>query len=510
SDKDSDKDSATDKANEAAYAAVLSYQQHLDYLRKGSIYPGQPVQPPQDDSSPAIQQWKQRAVDSMLRFASTFEADPRSAQVWLSAGEYLYSLMQYPRTVEVLQAMVAATTAADINLKKSAYGLMAQSHFNLNDFQQAEDNFLNQRNLIAPNTPEYQQVTEKLATSIYKKSEATIESGDKAAAITQLLTIKQLAPNSPIRITAQYDAASLLLDQQRWPEAIVEWQELQTLYPNHELAVEYPRKLAFAYEKNGDWQQAATTYLSLVDTDTDADIKQEALFLAATMFEKDQHYALAADNFTAYAERYKQPFDRYMEALYGAAINHERLGEAVERNKWLVQIIQADARAGDKASSRSRWLAAWSNATFGDFYAQRFNATTLSLPIVKSIPQKNTWLQQSVEYYQLAADYGILEFVTMSSYKIGVLYRQFASDLRNSPVPQNLSADNQLTYAAILEEQAAPFDQLAIDVHQLNLERAWAGQFNRWINKSFAQMRILIPERFKKDERIVSYGDGLR
>ena len=133
----------------------------------------------------------------------------------------------------------------------------------------------------------------------------------------------------------------------------------------------------------------------------------------------------------------------------------------------------------------------------------------LTLPIVKSVPNKNQWLQKASSSYQAAADYGILEFVAMSSYKIGILYRQFGNDLRLAPKPGGLSAADQQLYGSIIEEQAAPFDQLAVDLHQANIDRAWGGKFNEWINNSFAEMRTLSPKRFNKVESIVSYGDGI-
>ena len=98
----------------------------------------------------------------------------------------------------------------------------------------------------------------------------------------------------------------------------------------------------------------------------------------------------------------------------------------------------------------------------------------------------------------------------MSSYKIARLYQQFSKELRESQKPANLSSDDQQMYAEIIEEQAAPFDQLAIDLHQANIDRAWQGNFNEWIDKSFTEMKLLNPARFNKTEIIVSYGDEIR
>ncbi|MGD8312139.1 MAG: hypothetical protein PVJ66_06040, partial [Gammaproteobacteria bacterium] len=65
-------------------------------------------------------------------------------------------------------------------------------------------------------------------------------------------------------------------------------------------------------------------------------------------------------------------------------------------------------------------------------------------------------------------------------------------------------------YELVLEEQAIPFEELAIDLHQKNIQHAWEGGFNRWVDKSFAAMARLSPARFDKQEMVAGYGDGIR
>jgi hypothetical protein len=176
----------------------------------------------------------------------------------------------------------------------------------------------------------------------------------------------------------------------------------------------------------------------------------------------------------------------------------------------LNRLIDGDQKAGSQRTDRSKYLGAWANIKYGDYYASKFTATKFYLPLVKSLPEKNKALDGSIKRYQQAADYGILEFVTMSSYKIASLYQQFSKELRASPRPAGLSPEDQKEYAAIIEEQAAPFDNLAIELHQTNIDRAWEGKFNEWIDKSFVEMKTLNPSRFNKAEIIVSYGDEIR
>jgi hypothetical protein len=51
-----------------------------------------------------------------------------------------------------------------------------------------------------------------------------------------------------------------------------------------------------------------------------------------------------------------------------------------------------------------------------------------------------------------------------------------------------------------LEEEAYPFEERAIEVHEKNLELMRAGVFNEWIEKSLAQLAVMMPGRYAKFE----------
>jgi hypothetical protein len=80
----------------------------------------------------------------------------------------------------------------------------------------------------------------------------------------------------------------------------------------------------------------------------------------------------------------------------------------------------------------------------------------------------------------------------------------------DSPRPKGLSATELQQYELLLEEQAIPFEELALEIHQNNIQQSWNGNFNQWVDKSFAAMARLSPVRYDKQERQVSYGYGIR
>lgn len=487
--------SAEDKAADSGYAAIISYQNHIDGLR------------PKKDKK-KIAEYRAVAVESMLRFSKNFDSDERSPSVLTNAAEYLFGLNQYERAISVASDLVS-DSSTDKALLKTAYGIMAHSQFKLERFAEAETSYVNQRNLVKADSQEYLDITERIAAAVFKNAEVLEQTEGKLAAADQLLKLKTLAPNSPIRITAQYDAATLLLGIEAWSRAITEFKQLMALYPEHELAEEFPRKIAFALQKSEEWEKAADAYLYLYKNDLDPEIKREGLFLAATMFEKAGDYEAALTYFKRYAYDYEKPFDRRMEARYHMALNYERIDEIGKQLYWLRRIVQGDAKAGEERTERSRWLGAWANAKYGDYYAEEFKKKRLR-NLTKHLPKKKEFYENATSRYERAASYGFLEFITMSSYKIGGLSERFGADLRKAPIPKGLSSSDQALYAEIIEDQAQPFDQLAIDVYQANIDRAWEGSHDEWIEKSFTALRRLFPDRYNKEEVDASYGELIR
>ncbi|TQV82806.1 tetratricopeptide repeat protein [Aliikangiella coralliicola] len=478
---------------DAGYAAIISYQKHIDQItQQGSAA-----------------EWQAKAVESMLRFATKFHNDKRSPTVLTNAAEYLFTLNEFARALQVAGQLVANNPKLDATLKKTAYGIMAHSNFKLEQYQAAEDNYINQRALTKQGSDEYKKITERLATAIYKKSEQLIAIKQSDTAIEQLLKITKLAPDSSVRVTAQYDATRLLLSAKRWDESITQLTQLIELFPKYVHAQDIKRKLAFAYEQNTNWTLAAEHYLTLSKKDPDEEVRRDSLFLAAKMNKNSKNYETSIKLFKRYARTYEQPFAVRMEARYNLADLYEKTDDISKQLFWLRRIIEGDAKGGEQRNSRSRWLGAWANVKYGDYFSSEFKKRRLTLPLAKSLPKKNKALSQATQRYQKAADYGILEFVTMTSVKTADLYQTLVAELRKSPVPKGLSGSEVSAYREIIEEQAAPLMEAVLELHEGNVMRAWEGEFDEWIEKSFIAMGRLYPERFAKTEVIVSYGDEI-
>lgn len=485
------------RAADSGYAAIVAYQKQADRIEQQ-----------RGKDAPQLQDWYKRSVDSKLRFVTEFRTDKRSGSVMGSAAEGLIALKQYDRAIEAATGIVSQKGAIDPALGKIAYGVIALSHFELGNLAKSETAYINQLNFVK-DAKERKTINDKIAIVIYKQGESAIKANQLESGIAHYLRIKKFAPQSEIRVNAQYDAATHLLALDEFGKAIQNLKEIQALFPNHKLMVKLPRKLAWAYKADEQYAMAAKEYMKLYRNDKDPAIQREALFTAAELNMEMKNNELAIEQFRTWAHQYEEPFDDRMEARYNLARLYEVEKDMNRHLYWLRRIIDGDSKAGDGRTDRSRYMGAWANAKYGDYWTWEFNNVRLRMPLEKNIPRKNEKLKNAQKRYQMAADYGFSEFASKASYSIANLYERFSKELMNAPRPKGLSELEAEQYQMLLEDQAIPFEELALEIHQGNIERSWSGQFNPWVQKSFDAMARINPIRFDKKEIKVAYEQSI-
>ena len=125
----------------------------------------------------------------------------------------------------------------------------------------------------------------------------------------------------------------------------------------------------------------------------------------------------------------------------------------------------------------------------------------ISQPLADSLKRKKALMEEVLKVYGDAAEYGVAEVTTAATYHLGEIYQRFGADLMESERPHDLDADALEQYDILLEEQAYPFEEKAIELFQANTDRAADGVYDEWVQKSFAAMADLMPARYAKVER---------
>jgi hypothetical protein len=167
----------------------------------------------------------------------------------------------------------------------------------------------------------------------------------------------------------------------------------------------------------------------------------------------------------------------------------------------LKQIVTADARAGSERTDRTRYLGASSALTLTEPLFAACVAIKLEKPFDKNLTRKKTSLKAAKEGFEKLLNYEVGEVTSAATFYIAELYFNFNRSLVESERPSDLNALELEQYELGIEEQAYPFEEKTIKIHEKNLELLSLGIYSKWIEKSFEKLAKLIPARYAKFEQ---------
>ena len=237
--------------------------------------------------------------------------------------------------------------------------------------------------------------------------------------------------------------------------------------------------------------------ITLAKTDKE---KQDTLFIAAELYDRAKNVDKAIDNYRSYANTYPNPADVYMEAANRLAELYEESDKPIKRRFWLAKMMKKVDGLGAKADDRMVYLAASASAVLANDAFARYKAIKLKLPLNVTMVKKTKALEKAMAAFQKTASYGVSSFATEAGYRMADIYAQLSRDLMDSDRPSGLNALELEQYEILLEEQAFPFEENAIDIHEQNASRSWSGIYDEWVKNSFDSLKELLPGRYDKAE----------
>jgi len=469
------------KKAEAGYAALLA----LEEMVKRAGPEDAPIR-------------KKLALDSAVRFADTFPSDKRASSVLLRAAE------DYAKQKDMMNAAIIAQRVVDIpnqskEVKASAFSIIAAAEFSLGNNKKAE--LATIRRLREGNLSDKERASnvERLAASVYKQGEEQRELGNYEAAAEQFLRIRSLAPKSNIRETAEFDAAAALLKVEKYERAIPILNKFVEDFPQSKFIDDVLKQLAFSFEKLEDWSNAAFMYKQIASREQNGETKRGLIWQTATLYEKANSMNDAMDTYKDYIEKYPEPKDQAMEARIKLADNYKTQNNQKNREFWLRQIIKQNKVGAP--TERSTFLAANAALELAEPSYEEYRNVHLVQPLKQNIKKKKQLLKTTVDTYTEVANYGVAEVATAATFRIAEIYAEFSKGLFASERPPGLSGSALEEYELLLEEQAFPFEEKAIEIHETNATRARDGIYDKWVKDSIKALGKMKPVRYAKVER---------
>lgn len=482
------------KSAAAGYAALIAYQKHEATITGESQV-----------------LWHRQGIESELMFATSFAEHPESARVLTRADEKLFALSDFNRVIEVSQQMLERKPPVETKYQRTATTLLAHSLFDRGRYSEAELAYVRVQGYLPAKDPDRPAIEERIAASVYKQAEAKQAAGDAGGAVDDFLRVAVLAPNAKVSANAEFDAAGILLKDKQWERASKVLEGFRRKYPDHALAPDVTRSLAVAYLETGRAGESAAEFERIAArTEETADVRREALWQAATLYEKSGSQADSARVYASYAKQFPSPLDPAQNARQRLADMANAQNDVRTRSQWINEIIAADKAAGAARTDRSRYLAARGTLETAQPQVAMFNSIKLVIPLDKSLKAKRSAMEKVLATYGQALDYGVAEVTTAATYGMAELYRQLGADLMTSERPKGLDDDAREQYDVLLEEQAFPFEEKAIDLHETNASRTGAGVYDEWVQRSFDVLAKLKPARYAKAEISEEYVPTLR
>ena len=481
------------RSADAGYAALLSYAQQQ---RRASAV--------------EVPELQRSSVASALRFADAFPSDVRAGPVLADAAEKLYALHAAEPAANAAQRVLDLQPVAPDVQRRVAWTVLAHTAFERGAFDKSERGYAEVLRLTPDKDAARADLVERQAASIYKQGEQARAAGQSREAVAHFARVGSVAPQSSVRATAQYDAAATLIALKDWDGATRTLEDFRQRFPNHPLQAEVGGKLAVAYLEKGQWAGAAGELERLAATNKDPKVARDALWQAAEYYEKAGARAPAAKAYERYLTQNPQPLEAAVEARFRLAQLVRLDGSAARELALMKDIFQADQAGGNARTDRTRFLGASAALALAEPVADAYRKVALVEPLQRQLKLKKAKMEETLQAYAVAADYGVADVTTAATFRIASVYRDFGKALMTSERPKKLSKAELEQYNVLLEEQAYPFEEKAAELHEVNARRAANGIYDKWVRSSFDALRELRPVRYGKNERSEGVVDAIR
>jgi outer membrane protein assembly factor BamD (BamD/ComL family) len=474
---------AHDRASAAGYAAIYA---HRENQKRATA----------EEEAAA----RRESVASTLRFVDAFPKHQHAAAVLGAAVDDLYEMKEFERAIATAHRLIDGHPDADAAVRRSAWLVVGHASFELARHPEAEQGYTRVLEMTPTDDASRQAVVDNLAASIYSQGEQANAAQDYRSAAAHFQRVAQAAPTSKIRPAAEYDASAALIRLKDWAGAARVLEDFREAHPDHELAREATKQMAFVRRQEGNLAGAAGEYERIAAEASDTELRREALLESGDLYEKSEAVDRALAVYLEYVSQFPAPIETAVETRFKIAELYRSSHDETGHRDQLRRIVETDAAAGAGRTPRVRHLAARSALVLSEDAYREFAEVELVQPFERSLQEKRRRMDAALDAFGGLVDYEVAEVTAAATFYMAEIYSGFSRALVDSERPSDLEPSELQAYELALEEEAFPFEEQAIAVHEKNLELMASGIYNPWIEKSLARLAELMPGRYAKFE----------
>ena len=446
-------------------------------------------------------------IEKLIHFSTLYGQqypnDKRTTNIILHASELAYENELFKQAI-MLTELVAGEIERSIAIKINT--IKGHAYFKLAQYEDAENIYHSILKDYSPTWRSDSDIINGLALAIYYQGESASKRDEIRSALRHYSRISQVVPTAKMAATGMYDAILLAMQKELWNEAIQYAKTFQRLYPHHKDAYDVTKTLTAAYLNSKQDIAAAKELEKLASKPQDRAYRQAALWKAGELYESNKEYPSAIRSFENYAKNFRRPFPQYMESMFKLVTLYKLSSNSKKVNQWQNSIVQEDKKVSNSLrTERTRLVASSAALHLARESHIEYSNTKLRLPLKKSLRKKRAAMQQAINLYGRASSYNVAETVTEATHSIAEIYNEFSIALLESEQPDNLNADELEQYQILIEDQAFPFEEKAIEFYEINLSYVKDDIYDQWIQKSHTQLKKLFPVRYQREARLEEY-----
>jgi len=440
-------------------------------------------------------------IRSSLRFAETFPQHEKASLVMGAALEDIFAMQDYQFAVTTGRKMLEMFPEAPQDQRRSAWLVVAHSSFELVQYPEAEEGYLNVLQLTAAEDESRAELTENLAASIYKQGEQASAAEDYQTAADHFLRLGAAAPTSELRPAAEYDAATAFVALENWTRSAEVLSAFRSNYPDHELQPDVTKKLAHVYSESGQLAQAAGEYERIESESDDEAVRREALKVAADLYIQADNQDQAMQVYRRFIDYFPSPPEPVVEMHHQIAGILKQRDDIPAYHRELEQLVAVDAAAsGEQRTDRMRYLGAKASLVLTEPMYENYAQIKLVQPFNVTLKQKSQAMKAANKAFGGLLAYEVGEVNAAATYYIAEIYYNFSRSLKESERPTDMNELEMMQYEDMLDEQAFTFEEKAIGAHKKNIGFIDMGVYNDWVDKSVARLGDIVPGRYARFE----------
>jgi tetratricopeptide (TPR) repeat protein len=527
----------------AAYSAVLASERQLQLSEQvGKLKPQPVLKSSERANRPAkalaLPDEKEALVDAVDGYIATTKPNEKSPAIAFKAAEILYAYDHFEEARGRFQCIVEAFPGTDV--ARFSANLIIESYLTEKNWDAVERFAASM--LGAPkmaNAAFIDELKKFKLGAMFKKAEELETNQKYEAAAAEYIRVVDENPKGQFADKALNNAAVNYEKARRFESATRLYERIPREYPASPLADYALFRVGVASERFYDFDKAIAAYQKLVDQYPQSKHRPDAAYNAALALENTQRYERAIELYKRYADLFpdrKDAPDVFFRAARateqasgrGAAIaayeqfikRYDKSGKAADE-----RVIEAYFRMGelnDKAGNQNASKKAYATAVkesgarrAGQSFAaeaqfqlaeQEFRAydavvITGATKAQKAAIVKRAGLLTKVrDAYSLVFSFKQIEWTLAALFRIGNLYETFSEKLFTAPPPPEVSklgAEYIEEYRVLIEEQAVPLEDKAVDAYKRTIAEAKkAGVANEWTKRTLRSLNKLRKKEF--------------